>query len=61
MSNRKNLYKEGDKVYIIGNHVLRGASGEVKMQGNQIGSYYILIKGNKWLIRGRNISPKPIK
>ena len=61
MSARKALYVEGQNVYICGRHVLHGWKGVVIGKGNYLGSWYVRIKGKRWLIAGRNLSDKLVK
>lgn len=61
MSIRKTTYSEGQTVYICGRHVLRGWKGVILSKGNFFGSWYIEIKGKRWLVAGKNLSDKQVK
>jgi len=58
---RKAVYSEGQTVYICGRHVLRGWRGTVVASGNPFGSYYVQIKGKRWLVHGKNLIDTPVK
>lgn len=59
MPARKVVYAEGQTVYICGRHVLRGWKGVVLGRGNSFGSYYVQVKGKRWMVHGKNIMDTP--